>query len=182
MDATNSYLADFSYFESQYSCSPKGYPQNGHTLWLALLVPGLASLLLEFPPINYRYFWFVEIWQVWAFKNVSLMMLNLLCQLDVIQSHHGNTPLIFPDKLIISKKIHLRNEKHCPMNWIPRWNKKEMSWAPVFPYGGCCVTRNLTPGGCPLPTLKNITSKLGAQTNLFFPLFFSGILSQWREH
>lgn len=61
MDATNSYLADFSYFESQYSCSPKGYPQNGHTLWLVLLVPGLASLLLEFPPINYRYFWFAEI-------------------------------------------------------------------------------------------------------------------------
>lgn len=73
----------FNHFDSKYSCSPKGYPQNGHILWLALLVPGLASQLLEFPLINYRYYWFVEISQVWAFKNVSLMMLNLWCQLDV---------------------------------------------------------------------------------------------------
>lgn len=65
----------FNYFEPKCSpCSPK----SGHTRWPALLAPGFVCLFLEFLPMKYRYFLFVEIWQLWTFKNIQNIPLRCL--------------------------------------------------------------------------------------------------------
>lgn len=65
----------FNYFEPKCSpCSPK----SGHTRWPTLLAPGFVCLFLEFLPMKYRYFLFVEIWQLWTFKNIQNIPLRCL--------------------------------------------------------------------------------------------------------
>lgn len=152
------------------------------TLWLALLVPGLVSLLLEFPPINYRYFWFVEIWQVWAFKNVSLMMLNLRCQLDVSQSHHGNTPLIFPDRLISEWRSTLEMGSTVPWTGIPdgikgrRWAEPHLSLLRML-----CDQASHTQVAVPYPSWRTLLPNWEPKPTRSFPCF-SQAFCPWRKH